>query len=36
MAIQLSDVNLRTVSDPKGLIEEEDALYHARLAAAAE
>ena len=36
MAIQLSDINLRTVSDPKGLIEEEDARYHARVDAAAE
>ena len=36
MAMQLNDINLRTVSDPKGLIEEGDAQYRDRVTAAAE
>ena len=36
MAYQLSDINLRTVSDPKSLIEEGDALYQSKVEKAAE
>ena len=35
MAYQLSDINFRTVADPKGLIEEADAAYNAKVAKAA-
>ena len=36
MAYQLTDINFRTVSDPKGFIEECDALYPTRVEEAAE
>ena len=36
MAYQLSELNFRTVSDPKGFMEEADARYHSRVEAAAE
>ena len=36
MAWQLDDINLRTVSDPKGFVEEGDAQYKARVELAAE
>ena len=36
MAYQLSDINFRTVADPKGFMEECDALYQARVAEAAD
>lgn len=36
MAYQLTDINFRTVSDPKGFIEECDALYQTRVEEAAE
>ena len=36
MAIQLNDINFRTVSDPRGLIEEGDAQYRANVETAAE
>ncbi len=36
MAYQLSELNFRTVSDPKGFMEEADARYQARVDAAAE
>ena len=36
MAYNLSDINFRTVSDPKGLIEECDAVYESRVETAAE
>lgn len=36
MPYQLSDINLRTVADPKGFVEEYDALYHSRVVKAAD
>ena len=36
MAFQLNDINFRTVSDPKGFVEESDAQYQARVEQAAE
>ena len=36
MAWQLDDINFRTVSDPKGFVEEGDARYKARVEQAAE
>ena len=36
MSYSLTDINFRTVSDPKGFLEESDAVYDARVAAAAE
>jgi len=36
MSFQLNDINFRTISDPKGFIEEADARYQARVEAAAE
>ncbi len=36
MAIQLNDINLKTVSDPKSLIEEGDAQYRSKVERAAE
>ncbi len=36
MAYQLNDINFKTVSDPKGFVEEEDARYRAKVAEAAE
>ena len=36
MAFQLNDINFRTVSDPKGFVEEADAVYHQRVDQAAE
>ena len=36
MAFQLADINFRTVSDPKGFIEESDQLYRDRVAQAAD
>jgi len=36
MAYQLNDINFRTVSDPKGLVEEGDARYRANVDEAAE
>ena len=36
MAWQLDDINFRTVSDPKGFVEEGDAQYKARVELAAE
>ena len=36
MAYQLSDINFRTVSDPKGFVEEADAQYLAKVETAAE
>jgi len=36
MAYQLNDINFRTVSDPKGLVEEGDARYRASVEEAAE
>ena len=36
MTFQLSDINFRTVSDPKGFVEEADAQYLAKVEAAAE
>ena len=36
MAYDLSEINFKTVSDPRGLIEEGDAIYHANVEAAAE
>lgn len=36
MAYQLEDINFRTVSDPRGFIEEGDALYRQKVAKAAE
>ena len=36
MAYQLDEINFKTVSDPKGFLEEGDAQYRARVAAAAE
>lgn len=36
MAYQLSDINFRTVSDPKGFIEEADARYRSRVEKAAD
>ena len=35
MAYQLKDINFRTVSDPKGFVEESDAYYHALVEQAA-
>ena len=36
MAYDLSELNFRTVADPRGLIEEGDAIYHANVETAAE
>ena len=36
MAYDLSEINFKTVSDPRGLIEEGDAIYHANVETAAE
>ncbi len=36
MAYQLSDINFKTVADPKGFVEESDARYQARVRKAAE
>ena len=36
MALQLNDINFRTVSDPKGFVEECDAEYNAKVATAAD
>ncbi len=36
MAFQLSDINFRTVSDPRGFLEESDARFHDTVAIAAE
>lgn len=36
MAFQLSDINFKTVADPKGLLEEGDARYQSRVEQAAE
>ena len=36
MAYDLSEINFKTVSDPRGLIEEGDAIYHASVETAAE
>ena len=36
MAFQLSDINFKTISDPKAFIEEEDARYHSKVETAAE
>ena len=36
MALQLNDINFKTVSDPKGFVEEGDAQYQAKVAEAAE
>ena len=36
MAYQLTDINFRTISDPKGFVEEADARYEAEVAEAAE
>ena len=36
MAYDLSEINFKTVSDPRGLIEESDAIYHANVETAAE
>ena len=36
MSYSLTDINYRTVADPKGFLEESDAAYNAKVAAAAE
>ena len=36
MAFQLTDINFKTVADPKGLLEEGDARYQSRVEQAAE
>ena len=36
MAYQLSEINFKTISDPRGFLEETDALYHQRVETAAE
>ena len=36
MLFQLSDINFRTVSDPRGFLEEADAVYLAKIGEAAE
>ena len=36
MDLQLSDINFKTVSDPKGFLAEGDAQYQAKVAEAAE
>lgn len=36
MSFQLNDINFRTISDPKGFVEEADARYQARVEAATE
>lgn len=36
MAYQLNDINFKTIADPKGFVEESDAAYAAKVAAAAE
>ena len=36
MAYQLEDINLRTVTDPRGFVEEGDAIYAANVERAAE
>ena len=36
MAYDLSEINFRTVADPKGFVEESDAAYNAKIARAAE
>ena len=35
MAYQLEDINFRTVSDPKGFVEESDAAYQKKVETAA-
>ena len=36
MSYSLEDINYRTVTDPKGFLEESDAAYDAKVAAAAD
>lgn len=36
MAYQLNDINFKTIADPKGFVEESDAAYAAKVAAAAD
>lgn len=36
MAYQLNDINFKTIADPKGFVQESDAAYAAKVAAAAE